>query len=543
MISEDRESRARLRALYERASIVESRSSRRASGDKEAETYRDYFSWSEPATRAKSHRLLAMFRGEREGHLVVHIGPEERLALDLLRRRWVSGTDERARQIELALVDGYRRLIHPSLEGQRKRELFEAASEDAARVFSENLRDLLLAPPLGAKRVLAVDPGFRTGCKIVCLEENGELLHSDTIYPLEPKKNERRARERVLEAVREHAIEAIAVGNGTGGRETVAFLKGIDALTVPVISVNEAGASVYSASDVARAELPDHDVTVRGAVSIGRRLIDPLSELVKIEPRSIGVGQYQHDVDPQLLEHRLKETVESCVNAVGADLNTASIHLLRYIAGISERQAAAIVATRSERGAFQKRDQLLKVTGIGRRTYEQAAGFLRIHGGTEPLDATGVHPERYDLVRRMAADHGCEVGALIRDETLLDDIQPERYLGADVGLPTIRDIVAELKRPGRDPRPPFSPTEFDESVHSIDDLRVGMKLPGVVTNVTDFGAFVDIGVHRDGLVHISKLSSGFVRNTRDVVRVGQAVDVTVVDIDVQRKRISLSMAE
>ncbi|MFW5716484.1 MAG: Tex family protein [Spirochaetota bacterium] len=542
-VSEDRESRAAVRELFEGASIITSSRSRRAKRSAEAQTYRDYFSWAERADRAKPHRVLAMLRGEREGHLVVHVAPPERDALDLLRRRWVDGHRPRAQQLELAVEDAYARLVAPSLEGERKKELFHAASEAAARVFSDNLRDLLLAPPLGPKRIIAIDPGLRTGCKIVCLDERGALLHNETVFPLEPHRREREAAERVLDLVSAYDAEAIAVGNGTGGRETVGFLRAIGRLELPVISVNESGASVYSASEVARAELPDHDVTVRGAVSIGRRLIDPLSELVKIEPRAIGVGQYQHDVDPRLLERRLNETVESCVNAVGAELNTASPHLLRHIAGVGERQAEAIAAYRAEVGGFSSRAQLLKVPGVGEKTYEQAAGFLRIRDGDEPLDATAVHPERYGIVRRMAADAGVSVADLVGDASLVERIPLETYVEPTVGIATLKDIIRELERPGRDPRPPFETTSFSEHVHSMDDLSPGMKLPGVVTNVTDFGAFVDIGVHRDGLVHISRLAKEFVRDPRSVVRVGQGVQVTVVEVDAERKRISLSMAD
>ena len=542
-VSEDAGTRGRLRDLFTRAAVIDSARSRRKQGDREAETYRDYFAWTERASRAPSHRILAMLRGERQGYLVVHVSPPERDALDVVRRRWVRGTGERAEFLEAAIVDAYRRLLLPSLEKERKNELFRGASEAAADVFSANLRDLLLAPALGEKRVLAMDPGFRTGCKLVCLDEHGTLLHDDVIYPLEPKSRATEAAQRVLGLLERYGADAIAVGNGTGGRETISFLSAIQADLPPVVPVNEAGASVYSASPAAREEFPRHDVTVRGAVSIGRRLMDPLAELVKIDPRSIGVGQYQHDIDAKLLEQRLDATVESCVNLVGADLNTAGRHLLRRISGVSERVAKSIVAWREEHGGFERRRQLLDVPGIGAKVFEQAAGFLRVRGGREPLDATAIHPERYATVRAMASDAGCEVADLIGDAARIGTIDLQRYITDELGRLTLEDIAAELARPGRDPRDPFTVVEFSEKVHSIDDLSVGMRLSGVVTNVTDFGAFVDIGVHRDGLVHISRLAPHFVRNPRDVVSTGQGVEVSVIEVDRDRGRISLSMVE
>ena len=540
-VSEERESRAAVRELFERAATIASERSRREKDNPGAATYRDYFKWSEPASRAPSHRVLAMLRGERKGFLTVHVAPNARDALDVLRRRWVGGTRSRAEQMELAVDDAYDRLLLPSLESEQKKRLFVGASESAAEVFSSNLRDLLLAPPLGEKRILAIDPAFRTGCKVVCLDERGELIHSETIYPLGSKSRSGEASRRIASLVAEHRSEAIAVGNGTGGRETVQWLAALGAEVPPVITVNESGASVYSASEVARKELPDQDVTVRGAVSIGRRLLDPLSELVKIEPRSIGVGQYQHDIDAGLLERRLEETVESCVNLVGADLNTAGAPLLRFISGIGEKVAQAIVAHRDAAAGFTDRGELMGVPGVGAKTFEQAAGFLRIRGGGNPLDATAVHPERYDLVRRMACDLVVDVEALIGNEELVKRLRLEDYVDEEVGMPTLQQVAGELAKPGRDPRPAFSPVVFSDAVRGIEDLRIGMKLPGIVTNVTDFGAFVDIGVHRDGLVHVSKLSHEFVRNPREIVRVGQAVDVTVIEVDSERNRISLSM--
>ena len=542
-VSEDAGTRGQLRDLFARASVIESSRSRSKRDDREAETYRDYFSWSERASRARSHRILAMLRGERQGYLVVHVSPAERDALDLVRRRWVRGAGERAAFLDAAALDAYRRLVLPSLEKEQKNELFRSASEAAADVFSANLRDLLLAPALGEKRVLAMDPGFRTGCKVVCLDERGSLLHDDVIYPLEPKSRTAEAERLVLSLLERYGAHVIAVGNGTGGRETISFLSSVEADLPPVVPVNEAGASVYSASPAAREEFPDHDVTVRGAVSIGRRLMDPLAELVKIDPRSIGVGQYQHDVDPKLLEQRLEATVESCVNRVGADLNTASWHLLRRISGVSERVARSIVAWREEHGGFHARRQLLDVPGIGAKAFEQAAGFLRVRDGREPLDATAIHPERYETVRAMAREADCDVSDLIGDAARIGTIDLHRHLTDEVGMPTLEDIAAELARPGRDPRDPFSVVEFSDEVQSIEDLSVGMRLSGVVTNVTDFGAFVDLGVHRDGLVHVSRLARHFVRNPHEVVSVGQGVEVTVTEIDLDRGRISLSMIE
>lgn len=542
-VSEDAATRGRLRELFGRAAVIESTRSRRNRNDPDAQTYRDYFGWSERASRARSHRVLAMLRGERQGYLVVHALPPEGEALDVLRRRWVRGSGECGEFLEAAIVDAYRRLLAPSLEKERKNELFRVASETAADVFSANLRDLLLAPALGEKRVLAIDPGFRTGCKVVCLDEHGALLHDDVIFPLEPKSRTAEAAQRVRALLERYRAQVIAVGNGTGGRETISFLSSLGADLPPVMPVNESGASVYSASPAAREEFPDHDVTVRGAVSIGRRLMDPLAELVKIDARSIGVGQYQHDVDPKLLEQRLETTVESCVNLVGADLNTASWHLLRRISGVSERLARSIVAWRESHGGFDARSQLREVAGIGAKVFEQAAGFLRVREGSEPLDATAIHPERYETVRAMARDAGCDVSDLVGDAARIGTIDLSRYLSDELGMPTLEDIAAELARPGRDPRDPFSVVEFSDGVESIDDLSVGMRLPGVVTNVTDFGAFVDIGVHRDGLVHISRLAPHFVRNPREVVSVGQGVEVTVTDIDLDRGRISLSMVE
>lgn len=545
-IQEDPEVRGSLRKLFETAGELTSKAAPKKKGvDPDPEgRFADYHSWSELAKRAPSHRVLALLRGEQEGALTVHLLPPEERALQGITKKYVSGEGERARQLRLASEDSYKRLLAPSLETEQKRGLKERAWETAAGVFAENLRELLLAPPLGPKPLLAIDPGFRTGCKVVALDGQGSLLENATIYPLEPQEKRSEAA-RILGALKDkHQSEVIALGNGTGGRETARFLKEVEALSeLPVIMVNEAGASVYSASEVAREEFPDHDVTVRGAVSIGRRLMDPLSELVKVDPRSIGVGQYQHDIPQPLLSERLEQTVVSCVNAVGVELNTASPHLLKFVAGLTMKSARSTVAYRESHGPFKSRKELLSVPGIGERSYVQAAGFLRIRTADHPLDASGVHPERYELVERMAKELGVNLVDLLGNKELLSQIDLDRYVGKEVGMPTLRDILRELERPGRDPRPPYEHFAFDDSVEDISDLRPGMRLPGIVTNVTNFGAFVDIGVHRDGLVHISKLAEEYVSDPRKVVHVQQQVMVTVVDVDTKRNRINLSMVE
>ena len=541
-INEDPAIRAKLRALFESGTISATLKSKSKAA--EAQVYRDYFKWSEPVRRTRAHRVHAVFRGEREGFLSVHIEPNEEEALRPITRAYLLYDGEQAEQLMEACVDSYRRLLRPSLEGEQKRALKERADRAALRVFNSNLRDLLLAPPLGQKAVLGVDPGFRTGCKVVCLDPQGKLLHNTAIYPLEPHNKSGEARAALGKLLDEYHIEVIAVGNGTGGREAETFLREVVAdLNVPVVSVNEAGASIYSASEAARMEFPDYDITVRGAVSIARRLMDPLSELVKIDPKSIGVGQYQHDVVQKLLESGLADTVVSCVNSVGVELNTASAWLLSYVAGLSRRSAQAIVEYRRDHGAFASRKELAGVKGIGAKSYQQAAGFLRIKDGSNPLDASAVHPERYSLVGRMAKSLGTKIDDLIGNADAVDQIDLNAFADDEVGLPTLKDIIAEILKPGRDPRSDFELFAFSDDVHDIADLETGMKLPGVVTNVTNFGAFVDIGVHRDGLIHISKLADRYISDPKEIVKVNQRVVVTVVEVDVERERISLSLID
>ena len=536
-VSEDPEVRSELRRLFAEKAILASKVVKKKKD--EAGKFRDYFEWSEPLSRAPSHRILALLRGSDEGLLRVKARPEEADSLVRLRRRYQRGRGFASEQVGRAIEDAYSRLLLPSLEREALKAAKERADEGAIRIFVTNLRELLMAAPFRSKRLLAVDPGFRTGCKVVALDAQGTLLHNDTIFPTLGQKQREDAAGIVRDLVRRFSPEAVAVGNGTAGRETEAFIGDLD-LGLPVIMVDESGASIYSASDVAREELPDHDVTVRGAASIGRRLQDPLAELVKIDPKSIGVGQYQHDVDQAALRTALADTVVSCVNAVGVDLNSASPSLLTYVAGLGPVLAKNIVEWREENGAFRTRRDLLKVPRLGAKAFEQAAGFLRIPDGSNPLDASGVHPERYPLVERMAADQGCSVKDLITDEGRRARIVADRYLGEGVGRPTLDDIVEELARPGRDPRPDFEAFSFAD-VHSIGDLAPGMVLPGIVTNVTAFGAFVDVGVHQDGLVHVSQMADRYVKDPNEVVRVRQRVQVRVLQVDVERKRIGLSM--
>jgi uncharacterized protein len=533
--SEDAGARAELRRLFEREALLESAVVKKKQA--EAAKFRDYFDWSEPLPRAPSHRLLAMLRGSNEGFLKVHARPDEAKATRALERLFLRGGRGFAtEQVRLALHDAYKRLLLPALEREILKHAKQRADQEAIGVFATNLRELLMAAPLTDTRVLAIDPGFRTGCKVVVLDPSGALVHNTTVYPTQRPDEAARA---LRDLLGRHPVDAIAIGNGTAGRETESFVRALDP-GVPIVMVDESGASIYSASDVAREEFPDHDLTVRGAVSIGRRLQDPLAELVKIDAKSIGVGQYQHDVDQPALKAALDDTVVSCVNAVGVDANSASAQLLSYVAGLGPQLARNVIEWRTQHGSFRRRRDLLKVPRLGPSAFEQAAGFLRVRGGDDPLDSSAVHPERYDIVRRMARDQGCTVGELLEDADKRARIELDRYIDEEVGLPTLTDILEELARPGRDPRPAFEAFEFGD-VHELSDLSPGMTLPGIVTNVTAFGAFVDIGVHQDGLVHVSELADRFVRDPGEVVRVRQTVTVRLLDIDHERGRIRLSM--
>jgi len=541
-VNEDGDARAELRDLFARKAVIRSKVMK----DKEEEglKYKDYYEWEESAVKAPSHRILAIRRGTDEGFLNFHVLPDEAAAIVMLERRFVLNDGSAAEQVRLAVTDSYKRLLSSSMETEIRLECKKRADEEAIKVFAENLRNLLLASPLGQKAVLAIDPGYRTGCKVVCLDPQGKLLHNDTIFPVKPHNRTKEATDTLKALVDRFHVEAIAIGNGTGGRETETFCKTIDfGRQVAVMMVNESGASVYSASAGAREEFPDFDVTVRGSVSIGRRLMDPLAELVKIDPKSIGVGQYQHDVDQKALKRSLDDIVSSCVNAVGVEVNTASKELLRYVSGLSDRLAGNIVLNRNENGAFKSRHALMNVSGMGPKTFEQAAGFLRVGGAENPLDASAVHPESYAVVEEMAHDLNCTVADLMDDSGLQDRIDLKKYVTDTVGIPTLTDIMGELAKPGRDPREPFELFTFTDGVNTPSDLETGMKLPGVVTNVTAFGAFVDIGVHQDGLVHVSELADRFVRNPHDVVKVNQKVTVSIINVDLKRNRISLSMRE
>ena len=541
-ISEDEHSRQTLRRIYSREAVITSKAVKGKSETPEAAKYRDYFEWSEPLKRCTSHRLLAMRRGESEGVLRVTITPaDDERATEQVARRYVKSGTRAAEQVEMAAGDAYKRLLRPSIETEFAASSKEQADEEAIRVFATNLKQLLLAAPLGQRRIMGIDPGFRTGCKVVCLDAQGALLHNETIYPHPPKNETVRSEQTLRRLLKDYAVEAVAIGNGTAGRETEEFVRGLHVEGVEIFLVSEDGASVYSASATAREEFPDYDVTVRGAVSIGRRLADPLAELVKTDPKAIGVGQYQHDVDAGALKRSLDQTVESCVNAVGVNLNTASAHLLTYVSGLGAALAKKIVEYRTAHGPFGSRRELLKVPRLGAKAFEQCAGFLRIVDGKNPLDNTAVHPERYDIVQHMAADAGLDVPALIADAEARKRLDLKRYCTADVGLPTLTDILAELDKPGRDPRGKAEVFSFEEGIHSIDDLEIGMILPGVVTNVTNFGAFVDLGIKVKGLVHVSQLADRFVRDPNEVVHVQQQVRVRVLEIDEARGRIALSM--
>ena len=539
-INENDEARSRLRNLFFTQARIKSRVVVRM--QEKGAKFKDYFEWKEPIAKVPSHRMLAMRRGEKENVLILGISPEEEDAIAILEDLFVKGDAADSAQVKLAVVDGYKRLLSHSMETETRLYTKELADNEAIRVFAENLRQLLLSPPLGAKRVMGIDPGFKTGCKVACLDRQGTLMHHDTIFPHMSQKKALEDTAKIQSLCKQFQIEALAVGNGTAGRETEAFVKAaLPPGMIQVIMVNESGASVYSASEVAREEFPNHDLTVRGAVSIGRRLMDPLAELVKIDPKSIGVGQYQHDVDQASLKQALDDVVMSCVNNVGVDLNRASAQLLTYVSGLNAGIAKNIVIHRDTTGPFRNRKELLKVPRLGPKAFEQSAGFLRIMDGENPLDASAVHPESYDIVDAMAKDLGMTVTDMMKKPDLRNQIDLPRYVKAAVGIPTLNDILDELAKPGRDPREKFEAFSFADGIEKIGDLRKGMQLPGIVTNITAFGAFVDIGVHQDGLVHISQMADRFVKNPADIVKVHQKVTVTVLDIDMDRNRVSLSM--
>lgn len=542
-VNEDERARNQIRNIFTRQAIITAKVVKGKEKEEDATKYRDYFDFSEPLKRCTSHRLLAIRRGEAEGILKVTISPEEDdECTDRLERQFVRGNNECSSQVAEAVKDAYKRLLKPAIETEFSALSKEKADEEAIRVFAENLRQLLLAPPLGQKRVMGIDPGFRTGCKVVCLDAQGTLLHNEAIYPHPPKSEEALAARKIVKLVEQYNIEAIAIGNGTASRETERFVTSqrYDR-EVQVFVVSEDGASIYSASKTAREEFPDYDVTVRGAVSIGRRLMDPLAELVKIDAKSIGVGQYQHDVDQTKLKESLDRTVESCVNLVGVNLNTASKHLLTYVSGLGPSLAQNIVDYRTENGPFSSRKELLKVPRMGAKAFEQCAGFLRIPGANNPLDNSAVHPESYAIVEKMAKDMKCTVADLIKDKELRAKIDIKKYVTDTVGLPTLNDIMKELDKPGRDPRQQIQVFEFDKDVKTLDDLREGMELPGIVTNITNFGCFVDIGIKENGLVHISQLADKFVSDPTTVVSIHQHVRVRVLGIDHERKRVQLTM--
>lgn len=539
-INENKDSRSRMRLLFTRDAVITSKPVK--GKELEGIKYQSWFDWHEPLSKAPSHRVLALFRGEAEGFLKVAVAPDEEKATDILRRLFVKESNAASDQVVIAIKDSYKRLLHPSMETEIRQVAKEKADAEAIRVFAGNLRQLLLAPPLGQKNVLAIDPGFRSGCKVVCLDKHGNLLHNETIYPHPPQNEVKQAMSKIQTLVNAYKIEAIAIGNGTAGRETENFISRIRFdKDVMALMVNESGASVYSASDIARSEFPDYDITVRGSVSIGRRLMDPLAELVKVDPKSIGVGQYQHDVNQPALQKSLEDVVVSCVNNVGVELNTASVHLLTYVSGIGPVLADNIVKQRTSAGKFTSRDDLKKIPRFGDKAFEQSAGFLRIGDAPNPLDRSAVHPESYPVVFKMAKDLNCTVADLMSDETLRAKINLADYVTEKTGMPTLTDIMLELAKPGRDPRSTFDFFEFDRNVNRIDDLREGMVLPGIVTNITNFGAFVDVGVHQDGLVHVSQMRNQFTKDPNEVVKLNQKVRVKVVEVDKERKRIQLTM--
>lgn len=541
-VAEDQQARTAIRSLFETSAVLVSRVLSSKKEEADAQKYRDYFEFSEPLSKCPSHRILAIRRGEKEGYLLMDINIEKAIAVPELERLFVKNNSEAAEEIRLAIADSFDRLLKPSIENEFRLTTKNAADEEAIQVFAENLRQLLLASPLGSKRVLALDPGYRTGCKLVCLDEQGNLIHSSTIYPHPPQNEWQKSVDTIKQLVKQFGIEAIGIGNGTAGRETETLARSIDfGKPVSVFQVNESGASIYSASEVAREEFPDYDVTVRGAVSIGRRLLDPLSELVKIDAKSIGVGQYQHDVNQSRLKESLDRVVESCVNHVGVDLNTASKHLLMYVSGLSATLAKNIVEYRQKNGPFKSREELKKVSLMGPKTFEQCAGFLRIREAVNPLDNSAVHPETYPVVEAMAKDLNCKVKDLIEKAELRRQINRKNYISETIGEFTIEDILKELEKPGRDPRAPIEEFRFDDSIKTMEDVKVGMVVPGIITNITKFGVFVDIGVKQDGLIHISQLSDTYVSDPAEVVKLQQKVKVTVTEVDLARKRIGLSM--
>jgi protein Tex len=541
-VSENQEARQKIRDLFWKEGVVESKAIKSKATSEEAQKFKDYFEWKESVRKVPSHRLLAMRRGENEGFITLDIAPEEDQAHGLLKEQFVKTNGPAGLLVTEAVKDSYKRLLKPTMETEVRLESKTKADLEAIKVFASNLKELLLAAPLGSKRVLALDPGFRTGTKTVVLSEQGDLLFNTVIYPNEPQKDIAKSATIVLGLCDRFKIEAIAIGNGTASRETESFVRGIGLPPeILIVSVNESGASVYSASEVARDEFPNEDVTVRGAVSIGRRLTDPLAELVKIDPKSIGVGQYQHDVDQAKLKAGLDDVVMSCVNSVGVEVNTASKELLSYVSGLGPNLAKNIVEYRNKNGAFKSRQDLQNVPRLGGKAFEQCAGFLRIRNSDNPLDSSAVHPESYEIVNRFAKDLGCTIKDLMTSKELRQKLDLKKYITDKVGLPTLTDIVSELEKPGRDPREKFEVFSFDETVHTIGDLKVGMVLPGIVTNVTAFGAFVDVGVHQDGLVHISHLADKFIKDPNEAVSVQQKVKVTVVEVDIPRKRIALSM--
>lgn len=541
-VNENEISRNSVRGIFQRQAVIRSKVVK--GKEEEGEKFKDYFQSEEPLKRCASHRMLALRRGEAEGVLRLEIAPNEDDVLDRLNRIFVKGNTEASDHVEVAVKDAYKRLLGSSIETEFAKASKEEADKEAIRVFSENLRQLLLASPLGQKRVLAIDPGYRTGCKVVCLDAQGNLMHNETIYPHAPQNQGKMAAKKLTNMVETYNIQAIAIGNGTASRETERFVTNLHYdRKVQVFVVSEAGASIYSASKVAREEFPEYDVTVRGAVSIGRRLMDPLAELVKIDAKSIGVGQYQHDVDQNLLKQSLDQVVESCVNKVGVNLNTASKHLLTYVSGLGPQLAQNIVDYRAENGAFSSRKEITKVKRMGAKAFEQCAGFLRIPNSENPLDNSAVHPESYGIVKQMAKDVNCSVADLIADKNLHKQIDLNKYVSNEVGLPTLKDIMEELEKPGRDPRTAIKVFQFKEGIYKIEQLEVGMEMPGIVTNITNFGAFVDVGVKQDGLVHISQLANRFVSDPADVVQLHQHVNVKVIEVDVARKRIQLSMKD